>query len=584
MKRFSLFLLSVLSAVVLNAEERSVQQAGVIAKEFMASMPSTKSAAMDLQMVWDGTAAVKSGDEAPAFYVFDNVSGPGFVIVSGDDKARTILGYSLDNELDADNLPPHFISWMREISDQVEYMRSRPAYAGTKADTDVGSQVVKHETARWNQGAPYNIFCPMDGQKRSGTGCVATATAIVMRYHKWPAAGVGTTPAYTIKDSGINVPANTLGAYNWDNMPLSFPKTGYSTAQAEEVAKLMLDCGTMIKMTYSSSASSASTSSVAEALQSYMDYDGSCGTYQRGVYSTQQWHAMLEKELTDNGPVIYAGQSDFGGHCFVLDGYTTKNYYSLNWGWGGSCNGWFTLDALNPDEPGIGGSPDAYNHSQYAVLNVKKESGGKQEVRAVLSSRNDVKGLQADRTEFEPGVPFKLSTGLLTNVMTHNYVGKMGFAVADKDDQVIEIVYQFNTDLKPGYGHYFTDREFKFTTELDFGYRLIAIIWDYNNEVWKKIPSNAEKNNPDFIPLYDQYTIDECTSFSYSTQTKNITLSIKAGVTVALFKADGADITDTVELGDKKAIIKTSALEPGTYRIALTKGSEYKEFEFVTGK
>ena len=202
----------------------------------------------------------------------------------------------------------------------------------------------------------------------------------------------------------------------------------------------------------------------------------------------------------------------------------------------------------------------------------------------MLGSRNDVKGLQADRTEFEPGVPFKLSTGLLTNVMTHNYVGKMGFAVADKDDQVIEIVYQFNTDLKPGYGHYFTDREFKFTTELDFGYRLIAIIWDYNNEVWKKIPSNAEKNNPDFIPLYDQYTIDECTSFSYSTETKNITLSIKAGVTVALFKADGTDITDTVELGDKKAIIKTSALEPGTYRIALTKGSEYKEFEFVTGK
>ena len=198
MKRFSLFLISFLSALLLSAEERSVQQAGVIAKEFMASMPSTKSAAMDLQMVWDGTAAVKSGDEAPAFYVFDNVSGPGFVIVSGDDKARTILGYSLDNELDADNLPPHFISWMREISDQVEYMRSRPAYAGTKADTDVGTTVLKHETAKWNQGAPYNIFCPMDGQKQSVTGCVATATAIVMRFHKWPDAGVGTTPAYTI--------------------------------------------------------------------------------------------------------------------------------------------------------------------------------------------------------------------------------------------------------------------------------------------------------------------------------------------------------------------------------------------------
>ena len=586
MKRLIISLFSVLIAIVLGAEERSVEKAGQIAQEFFATKAATKASDIDLRMVWDGTMPhTRSLSADPAFYLFDNASGPGFVIVSGDDRARTILGYSFDSELDPNDLPPHFIGWMKEIENEIEYIRANSAGVQVKSDIDVGSKLLKLETAKWNQGAPYNLLCPLDvkDSKRSVVGCVATATAIVMRYHKWPDTAVGTTPAYTVESTGLSVPANTLGTYDWDKMPLTFPKTGYSSEHANEVAKLMLDCGTMIKMSYSSSASSASTSSVPAALQQYMKYDKSSGIYQKGVYSLQQWHKLLENQLNNYGPVIYAAQNDFGGHCFVLDGYTSKNYYSVNWGWGGSANGWFALDGMNPDDPGIGGSPGSYTQNQYAVFNVKKDEGGVQEVRAVLGTRNDIKGLKADRTEFEPGVPFKISSGLLTNVMTINYVGKMGFAVADKDDNVVEIVHQFNADLKPNYGYYFTDREFKFTTELDFGYRLIAIIWDYQNNVWKKIPGNAEKGIVDYIPLYDQYYIDESTGFSFNTQTRIVTLSVKSGVTVALFDPAGEDITSSVTVQDKKAIIDTKALAPGRYRVALTKGQEFKEFYFTTG-
>lgn len=586
MKRLILSLVSVLAAVALAAEERSVEKAGQIAQDFFASMTYTKAADADLRMVWDGTMPdTKSVSGAPAFYLFDNASGPGFVIVSAEDNARTILGYSVDSELDPDNLPPHFIGWMKEMESHVEYIRANSTGVAVKSGTDVGDKIVKLETAQWNQGAPYNLLCPLDANnsKRSVVGCVATATAIVMRYHKWPDAGVGTTPAYKVESTGLNVPANELGAYDWDKMPLTFPKTGYSQEYANEVAKLMLDCGTMINMSYSSSASSASSSSVPGALQKYMKYDKSSGIYQKGVYSIEKWHQLLENQLKNYGPVIYAAQNDFGGHCFVLDGYTSKNYYSVNWGWGGSCDGWFALDAMNPDDPGIGGSPSAYNKGQYAVFNVKKDEGGSQEVRAVLGTRNGVSGLSADRTEFEPGVPFKLTTGLMTNVMTCNYVGKMGFAVADKDDEVVEIVYSFNTDLKPNYGHYFTDREFSFTTELDFGYRLIAIIWDYNDQRWEKIPGNAEKGVVDFIPLYDQYTIDESTGFSFSTKTREVILNLKTGVSVALFNQAGEDISSSITIQEKKAIISTDPMPAGQYRIELTKGSEFKSFSFTIG-
>lgn len=578
-------MLSVLVVIAAGAESRSVEQAGRIARDFFGSKALTKAAGAQLEMVWDGTMPdTRSVSEEPAFYLFDNVAGPGFVIVSAEDNARTILGYSVDSELDPDNLPPHFIGWMKEMESHVRYVRANSAGVAVKSDIDVGTKVLQLETAQWNQGAPYNALCPLDvsNSKRSVVGCVATATAIVMRYHKWPDAGVGTIPAYTVESTGLSVPANTLGTYDWDKMPLTFPKTGYSEEHANEVAKLMLDCGTMVEMSYSSSASSASSSSIPGALQQYMKYDKSSGVYRKGVYSIDKWHQLLENQLNNYGPVIYAAQNDFGGHCFVLDGYTTKNYYSVNWGWGGSCDGWFALDAMNPDDPGIGGSPDAYNKGQYAVFNVKKDEGGIQEVRAVLGTRNGVNGLQADRTEFEPGVPFKLSTGLLTNVMTCNYVGKMGFAVADENDEVLEVVYSFNADLRPNYGYYFTDREFSFNTGLDFGYRLIAIIWDYNDQRWEKIPGDAEKGIVDYIPLYDQYTIDESTGFSFNTGTREITLSLKTGVTVSLFSPSGEDVTSSVAVGDKKAVIDTKVLEPGKYRVVLVKGQEYKEFYFTT--
>lgn len=590
MKRILLILASALLALAAAAQERSVEAAETIAKDFFASAPATKASAVDLRMVWDGTTPeTRSSSEKPAFYLFANASGPGFVIVSGDDRARTILGYSYENEIDPDNLPPHFVSWMMNIGAQIRCIAETSApvtKSATKSDIDVGQEVKLLETARWNQGEPYNEFCPDDVStgKRSVVGCVATATAIVMRYHKWPEAGRGTTPAYTIESTGLSVPSNELGEYNWDNMPLSFPKSGYSLTQAKEVAKLMLDCGTMIKMNYSSSASSASTGSVAAALQTYMQYDGATGTYNRGVYSEEKWHSMLEEQINEIGPIIYSGQSDFGGHCFVLDGYTTKNYYHVNWGWSGSSDGWYSLDGMNPGEPGIGGAPDAFNKGQYAVFNARKEAGGVQEVRALLGEYKGVKGLQADRTVFEPGVPFKLSTGLLSNPMTINYVGEMGFAVADRDENIIEIIHRFETNLRPGYGYYFVDREFTFTTDLDFGYQLIAIIWNYQTNKWDKIRSNREHNNPDFIPLFDQYTIEECTNFSFNTDTRDIVIAVKEGVNLALYDSAGNDISSSVVVGDKKATISTKSMAPGKYRVVLTKGEEYKEFDFVTGE
>ena len=64
-------------------------------------------------------------------------------------------------------------------------------------DMSTGDVVKQYETAKWDQLSPYNKFCPMINNVRTVTGCVATAMAILMRYHQWPDAGTGTLPAYT---------------------------------------------------------------------------------------------------------------------------------------------------------------------------------------------------------------------------------------------------------------------------------------------------------------------------------------------------------------------------------------------------
>ena len=294
----------------LFSEEVSLEKARQIAETFFGSRPLTRtSSSVDLKMVWDGgSRQTKGPEDAPTFYVFDNASGPGFVIVAGDDLAKPVLGYSFENEFVVEGMPENVKAWMDGLAEAVSLARNNPSAFNVATASSVGNVVLKHETAKWNQSAPYNNLCPFDGGSRSVTGCVATAVAIVMRYHKWPESGEGTIPAYTTSSKGISVSAIELGyEYDWDNMPLTYPQYGDTDAQAQAVARLMADCGAMLTMDYSADASGTACELIPGALDSFMKYDGSIGAYSRAFYTDEEWHAMMRQELADNGPVIYSG-------------------------------------------------------------------------------------------------------------------------------------------------------------------------------------------------------------------------------------------------------------------------------------
>ena len=319
---------------------------------------------------WNGirknTNYEKSQSQDP-YYIFTSSDSMGFVIVAGDDLARPILGYSADARLgDKDNLPLGMQDWLNDIERQISAAQSRQASPSEDvtrqwAAPPEGNVLKQLSTALWNQRYPFNNQCPMDGNARALTGCVPTAYAILMKYYNYPTRGKGLTKFYETATKGINVAIRDLHhEYDWDNMPMEFVNGKYTAKQASNVATLMADIGGALQVDYKTDV----TVGFLGLAQLFVNFDYFPGWQQyKGANSVENWYGLLCAELNQNRPIIYRAENQKGdGHAFILDGYTDKDYFHVNWGWGGDCNGYFALDAMIPSEV------DDYTSHQSAFL------------------------------------------------------------------------------------------------------------------------------------------------------------------------------------------------------------------------
>ncbi len=389
MSRYKVFLLNIffLLSYAAGAEERTLEKAREIAYDFMSSgMPATKSSVIDLRMVYDGeSVATRASVVAPAYYVFDNAAGPGFVIVSGDDAALPVLGYSDSFNFRTQGMPSNLRWWLSSMRSQINAAREA-GVASSRAAANIGENVIYYETALWDQGEPYYNACPMDGGYRCYTGCGPTAIAIAMRYHEWPEAGVGTIPSYITESESIRVSARTLGTrYEWNQMPMTDGYFGsWTSTQKSQVARLMADIGAATLADYTADGTGIWDKDVPPAMKRYFGYDEDMyvafrQNWKTGLdqYTPSEWYSLVKEELK-NGPAVYAG-ADYEatmGHMFILAGYTTNDYYYLNWGWGGMANGYYTLDALAPEVQGSGSNGESYHDWVTLMVNFRPEGSG----------------------------------------------------------------------------------------------------------------------------------------------------------------------------------------------------------------
>lgn len=340
---------------------------------------SPKSRSQDNLTSFNLSYTFKAKDNEPALYVFNKNNDQGYVVLSAEESAPVLLGYSDNGYFNPDEVSPELNYWFGEYSNQIAYLRNNNTTTLSlhpqtlPKDWPAISPLLK---SKWNQGEPYNKYCytiASDGREtQSVTGCVATSMAQVMYYFKYPEVGHGNI-SYKFDDSGTYSMDFGTQPFQWNDMlPIYYPQS-YTAAQEDAVAYLMKSCGYSVRMDYGKGESGASGTAIAGALIDYFGYKEDISIQTRKFHTYEDWAQLIYDNLSEVGPVIYNGSALDGGHSFVCDGYDGNGYFHFNWGWGGMSDGYYLLDALNPDEFGIGGAAGGYNLGQQIILGISPD-------------------------------------------------------------------------------------------------------------------------------------------------------------------------------------------------------------------
>jgi|GEM_PF-3144705 len=382
----------------------------------------------------------QAGEENACFYIFNTPDNGGFVIIAADDRAYPVLGYSFKGAFDYDKAPPVFVQWLTDYQKEIEKtLNANPQLEANPEWQKIGDDIMLRAagttlgTAEWNQNNPYNLQCPTVGGQRTVTGCVATAMAIVMKYHAdhgFAAIGTG-SHSYTWNGQTLTA---SFGTFDWANMPNN--TNGFTNdTQRNAVARLMSHCGISIEADYGVGGTSASTSDIANALIQFFGYNQSASYLSQASFSDTEWKGFIKTEVDASRPIIYRGSGDAGGHAFVCEGYTVNDEYAFNWGWGGYCNGFFRLNALQP----ING----YNFSegQRMVIGIKKALGNTDDINQIwLTISGGGKGMSKSVEIITQNQQFTVTAGALENTSYNAFRGKIAVVLTDASDNIKEVI------------------------------------------------------------------------------------------------------------------------------------------------
>ena len=354
LKKGFLVLTLLLSATANYADNVDFNAALRIARTYV---NISKKAAKNLK-----TRATATTTQQP-YYVFNDDTGKGFVVVAGDDKMGEVLAYSHEASIDMANLNPearYLFDSYRQVYEKLGKNKglTTRAETATKATDDV-QPLLK---SKWGQDYPYSK------QTQYVTGCVATAVAQVMYYHKWPAQGKGQESYKVTFDNTVRSADFTKSHYDWDNMLPDYNRRNVTTKQEDAVALLMNDVGIATNMQYTDRASGTQSYMAERALRNYFDYDAALVT--RFDEGEDNFIEIVKKELRNGFPLYISGDSKTGGgHAWVCDGFDKEDRFHMNFGWNGQANGYYSLATLDVKSTGseFNGAQHSFNRGLHVI-------------------------------------------------------------------------------------------------------------------------------------------------------------------------------------------------------------------------
>jgi len=507
-------------------------------------------------------------NETPVYYIFQVNNADGFVIVSADDQAYPILGYALNGVFITDNMAPQVAGWLEKYKNEITFIINNDSPT-TQEIVDTWFKYQSEETpaivARssvgplvdlgWDQAPFYNALCPFNTQynERTVTGCVATAMAMIMKYWNYPAQGSGFHSYDTQNYGTISANFGTT-TYNWAAMPTSL------NSNNNAVAQLMADLGVSVEMNYGVGQTGGSGAYVASAASpilhcseyAYKTYFGYDPTSVSGVlrsdYSDQQWINLLKAELDASRPMQYAGIGDGGGHTWVCDGYDNNNFFHMNWGWSNQNDGFFNVDALNPQSLGTGGGSGGFNGDQHVVKGIKPIGGNNPPPPASLTVSSFITISPSTNLDF--GSSFDVITQISNNGNT-SLTADFAAVMLTGEGYVVQFVETFtNQTINSN-----TTVNATFSTTTNYatpGLYSIAIVYKQGSGNWQLVqpginiinPVSISINGPfNYIELYSEMTLTPAQFVSGQPASINVNL-INNGFSdwVGVYDADLYDL------------------------------------------
>lgn len=412
-------------------------------------------------------------------YVMNRPASQGYMVLSADDCAPAVLGYTSQGSFDPAHVPDNLAWFLDRYTQQIVNATRQNSRVVSRAP-EQGEYIPTLIEARWNQGEPYNRLCTdFDAlPDPTPTGCVATAIAQIMRQYRWPERGTGshqytTTCEIDGKEHTAKPQANFDVAYDWDNMLFDYHQ-GYTRAQGDAVALLMRHVGVACDMGYGPTGSGAGVDNPIRALRTYFGYDKNMVMHTLSTHTDESFAQVMLDELRA-GRALYASGN---GHAFLCDGYDGEGFFHWNWGWGGSGDGYYLLagdEAVNGFRDGL-----------CCISGIQPDQGG----MAPTVMRIDNYTLDRNRiTDYSQEV--KLD-GFLHNGSQKKV--KVLYAAHFIGDNGSYVVPSFYTDIDHGYG--FTSYSFRCPTVPNGTYKVYAAYRDMETGQWHFPSCNPEGGIP----------------------------------------------------------------------------------------
>ena len=449
MKKIFLLVAAIAFGSITFAKPVDVNTAKTFAATFLAKQFAQQGMNTTFQLELANPVSLNS--KPLPMYVF-NVSGAnGFVIVAADDIVTPILAYSTESNFNLADSKSNAQYYIRKYTRQINYAienniaaSSETIYrwnnGGSKSKAKTGHSVAPMLTTCWDQGPNYNSLCPYDaaahnaiGNNYCPTGCVATAMAQVLRFWKYPAHGYS-SHTYSAWNYGPQTFDFKDFTFRWNAMP------NISTSKISPIDTLMYACGVALDMGYGPAGSGAcvlssdcSGGGAEYALKHYFLYDANLKGYKENA-NDSIWIGMLENELNNGRPIIYAGADTASqeGHCFDFDGYDVNDMFHINWGWNCSDNAYYTVHNLIPSQGGqaggIGAGNGNYGADEEAILGVAPPPTI--QIANAISPASQV---------VSNGEPFSFSTNL-KNLGSFDFNGFLSAIITDNNGGFVGIV------------------------------------------------------------------------------------------------------------------------------------------------